>query len=215
MKKPLISPQELYPEIDYQALMAQLPPNSHPRRKIKELENKGYLIRLKKGLYVLSEELVGKPYAIEIIANLIYGPSYLSLEYALSYYHLIPERVELITSVTIQKNKTFNTPLGNFNYQHLSPHLYPLGVSLQQINDDRTFIIASPEKAIMDLFTLKFSNADRPQKRDVITALESDLRIDLDALKKKINKNHLREMQDSYRNRRWSKLALDFLLEDL
>ncbi len=215
MKKPLISPQELYPEIDYQALMAQLPPNSHPRRKIKELENKGYLIRLKKGLYVLSEELVGKPYALEIIANLIYGPSYLSLEYALSYYQLIPERVERFTSVTIQKNKTFNTQLGHFTYQHLSAHLYPLGVSLQPTNDDRNFIIASPEKAIMDLFTLKFSNADLPQKRDVITALESDLRIDLDELKKRLNKNHLLEMQDSYRNRRWNKLVLDFLLEDL
>lgn len=214
MKKPLITPNELYPEIDYQALMAQLHPVSHPRRKIKELQNKGHLIRLKKGFYVLSEELVGRPYAPQIIANLLYGPSYLSLEYALSYYQLIPERVEHFTSVTTQKNKIFKTQIGQFTYHHLSAHLYSLGVTLESTHDGRTFIMASPEKALMDLFTLRFSNSDLPQKKDVVIAIEEDLRINLDELKKRLNKNLLLEMQTPYKNRRWNKLVLEFLLEE-
>jgi predicted transcriptional regulator of viral defense system len=206
---------DLFPEIDYQALMAELHHLSHPRRKLKELQNKGLLIRLKKGFYVLSSELIGKEYSPEIVANLLYGPSYLSLEYALSYYHLIPERVEHFTSVTTQKNKVFPTPLGHFIYQHISPTLYHLGVTLQKTSDHRTYHMASVEKALMDVFTLRFNNSTLPKKKDVEMALKEDLRIDLIELKNQLNRESLLEMKEYYRNRRWNKLVLEFLLEDL
>lgn len=215
MKNSLNLNSDLYPEIDYQALMAQLLHLSHPRRKLKELQNKGFLIRLKKGFYVLSSELIGKEYSPQIVANLLYGPSYLSLEYALSYYHLIPERVEHFTSVTTQKNKTFNTQLGNFTYQHISLSLCPLGVTLQRTSDDRTFLIASAEKALMDVFTLRFENSTLPKKEDIESAITEDLRIDLIELKKQLNKESLIEMKEHYKNRRWNKLVLEFLLENL
>lgn len=215
MKSPLLDPLALYPEIDYQALMAQMPHQSHPRRKLKELQNSKQLIRLKKGFYILSKDLVGREYSPEIVANLLYGPSYLSLEYALSYYRLIPERVELFTSVTTQKNKFFSTPLGNYSYNHLSVSLYPLGVTLKKTNDNRTFLIASPEKALMDIFTLKFKNSALPQKDDIPKALEDDLRVDVSEFNKILNKNLLREMQPHYTNRKWNKLTIEFILENL
>ncbi|MGZ3771937.1 MAG: type IV toxin-antitoxin system AbiEi family antitoxin domain-containing protein [Bdellovibrio sp.] len=206
---------QLYPEIDYQALMAEFHHLSHPRRKLKELQNKGLLIRLKKGFYVLSADLVGKEYSPQIVANLLYGPSYLSLEYALSYYHLIPERVEHFTSVTSEKNKVFKTQLGHFTYRHISPSLYPLGVTLRETTDNRTFLIASVEKTLMDVFTLRFNSSDLPKKEDVESAIEEDLRIDLKELKKQLNKESLAEMKEHYKNRRWNKLVLEFLLGTL
>jgi hypothetical protein len=62
------------------------------------------------------------------IANPLYGPSYISLEYALSYYGLIPERVESITSVTTKRSKKFITPLGSFSYEHIPLKAYPIGI---------------------------------------------------------------------------------------
>ncbi|MBL7671265.1 MAG: hypothetical protein JNM39_12340 [Bdellovibrionaceae bacterium] len=215
MKSPFNNLSTLLPEVDYQSLMAQMPQVSHPRRKLKELQEKGLLIRLKKGFYILSKELIGKDYSPEIAANLIYGPSYLSLEYALSFYHLIPERVEHFTSVTTQKNKRYATPLGHFTYQHLSTSLYPLGVTLKKTSEGRYFMIATQEKALMDIFTLKFKNSIRPQPKDIPIALEEDLRIDLNEMKTQINKNLLQNMKPHYRGRRWNKLAIDFILENL
>lgn len=214
MKNPLNQLKSLSPEIDYQALLAQMQTQSHPRRKLKELQNQGCLIRLKKGFYVFSVEFIGRIYSPQIVANLLYGPSYLSLEYALSYYQLIPERVMAFTSVTTQKNKKFITPIGHFTYAHLASALYPIGVSIKKTEDDRNFLIATPEKALMDIFTLKFNNADKPTTKDIPRTLVEDLRIDLNALKKKINHNLLLQMQYVYKSRRWNQLVIKYLLEN-
>ncbi|MBW1855256.1 MAG: hypothetical protein JRJ00_11360 [Deltaproteobacteria bacterium] len=90
-------PQE---EFDYQTLLDCLEVYARPRDKISDLLKKGIIIRVKKGLYIFGEEYRKIPYSMEILANLIYGPSYISLDYALQYYGLIPERIEAVTSVT-------------------------------------------------------------------------------------------------------------------
>jgi len=207
--------KNLLPEADYQALMAQMPGESHPRRKLQELKKKGYLIRLKKGFYVFSKEFINRDYSPQIVANLLYGPSYLSLEYALDYYQLIPERVENFTREITQKNKNFQTPIGNFTYQHLAVSLYPFCVHLEKTADARSFLIATPEKALMDIFTLKFDNSNSPVLADIRAALEEDLRIDMDVLRKIINKKNLLQMKPYYKYRRWNKLVLTYLLENL
>lgn len=205
--------KSLLPEVDYQSLMAQLPPQSHPRRKLKELQTKGYLIRLKKGFYVLTDAATNKEYSIRIAANLLYGPSYLSLEFALQYHRLIPERVLAITSVTTQKNKVFATPIGSFTYHHLHPSLYVHGVTLQKEQGGRNFLIAKPEKALLDVFTLKFSSAERPERADLVQALYEDLRIDSAELKRRLDRKFLNSVRFAYRNRRWCLLLIDYLLE--
>lgn len=80
-------------EFDYQTLLDSLRTYSRPRDKITALLKKGVIVRIKKGLYIFGEEYRKNPYSNEILANLICGPSYISLEYALQYYGLIPERV--------------------------------------------------------------------------------------------------------------------------
>ena len=205
--------RSLQPEIDYQALMAEMKTFSHPRRKLKELQNKNVLIRLKKGFYIFSTEFFGKIYSTEIVANLLYGPSYISLESALSYYELIPERVEVTTSVTSQKNKKFSTQIGVFSYVHISEKLYHLGVTRQQSNDGRYFLIATPEKALLDYFILNFSNSDKPNKDDVIKAVNEDLRIEESILRKIISRERIIGLKESYKNRRWCSLLLDYMEE--
>jgi len=203
----------LSPEVDYQALMAHMGHHSHPRRKIQDLQKKGQLIRLKKGFYVLSKEFIGRQYSPQIVANLLYGPSYISLEYALSAYRLIPERVELITSVSTQKNKLFKTPIGNFSYAHLATSIYPLGITLKKTEDERSYLIASPEKALMDLFTLRFSNSTSPTKNDLQQALIEDLRINLSEVKQIFRRQMILDMQPHYKRRLWNRLLINFLLE--
>ena len=85
---------------DYQTLTDALKDLSAPRDKTTLLLRQGVIIRVKKGLYVFGDKYRRYPYSKELLANLVYGPSYVSLDYALAYHGLIPERVEALTSVT-------------------------------------------------------------------------------------------------------------------
>ena len=78
-------------EFDYQALLDGLREYDRPRDKITNLLRQGGIIRVKKGIYVFGERYRRRPFSRELLANMIYGPSYVSLETALHYYGLIPE----------------------------------------------------------------------------------------------------------------------------
>ena len=143
----LDSPSEI---IDYQFLMDRLKGYKQPRLKLASLLKRGDLIRIKKGLYVIAPTHFHGLYSREILANVIYGPSYLSLEYALAYYGLIPEKVEIVTSITCNRYKNFNTPLGSFIYYYLHPDKYSMGVTYRKLDERRGFLIATKEKALCD-----------------------------------------------------------------
>jgi len=83
------------------------------------------------------------------LANLIYGPSFISLESALSFHGLIPERVEAMLSVTTGRSREFDTPVGRFVYCATRMDSFSLGVV--RITEERTpFLMASPERALAD-----------------------------------------------------------------
>jgi len=105
---------------------------SSPNDKISSLMASGDIIQIKKGLYVVSEDYRSKKISKEIIANLIFGPSYLSLDFALSYYGIIPERVAITTSITTKRGKNFSTTFGNFYYIHASYEYYYIGISQEK-----------------------------------------------------------------------------------
>jgi len=120
-----------------------------PRDRVTKLLASGVIVRIKKGLYCFGEVFRKEPLSREHLANLIYGPSYVSLEYALSYHGLIPERVEVITSVTTRRSRDFDTPFGTFTYRMLKGPRYAIGAILEKAG--RTpFLVASPEKALTD-----------------------------------------------------------------
>ena len=140
-------------EFDYQALMSALSGYASPRDRVTVLLNSGAIIRVKKGLYIFGEDYSLGPFSREVLANLIYGPSMISMEYALAYHGLIPERVEVLTSVSLGRSRNFDTPVGVFTYRQTRD--ISIGVELRGSEKSR-FLIASPERALAD--TLK---ADR------------------------------------------------------
>lgn len=112
------------------------------RRDVKE----GKLYRFKQGLYEDNPNLDGK-----YLCLAIYSPSYLSFEYALSRYGLIPERVYAYTSATFRKgkSKTYVSHFGRFTYRDVPEDVYTFGVNVIQENG-YAYMIATPEKAICD-----------------------------------------------------------------
>lgn len=139
-------------EIDYLTLMDALKEYSYPRDRVTRLLESGALQRVKKGLYLWNE--LDEPYSREVLANLIYGPSYISLEYALRLHGLIPEDVRTLTSVTTGRNKTFNTPAGCFSYRSMPVHYYSPGIEYMAEAPAKGFMIASPAKALFDMLYL-------------------------------------------------------------
>lgn len=118
--------------------------------KVKRLLADGKLIRIRRGLYCLTEALghSEKPHPFEL-AQSIYYPSYISLESALSFHNLIPEAVYAITSVCTKRAKVFHTPLGRFTYQHLPPENFYTEVTFIK-QDHFQCLLAKPWKAICD-----------------------------------------------------------------
>jgi len=139
-----------YEEFDYQQLLECLSGYRQPRAKISALLKSGMIVRVKKGIYVFGEGFRRTPVSREILANLIYGPSYISLDYALQLHGLIPERVEELTSVCLGRTRSFETPLGRFSYRRLSLVKYRGGVLRSELPDGRAYLLASPEKALLD-----------------------------------------------------------------
>ena len=165
----------LIEEFDYNFIKYILRGYKNPRVKMNELLKKGEIIRVKKGLYVFGPELAREPYSKETLANLIYGPSYISLEYALSFYGLIPERVETVTSVTNKRKKYFNTPVGNFSYKYINPSIYPYGITLHQMDKHHSILIATKEKALSDMLYFSDKMTDQAQMEKY---LFEDLRLE-------------------------------------
>ena len=143
------------------------------------LSKKAILFRLK-GLYIWSGDLATEGYSPEILSNLIYGPSYISPESAMSFHGLIPERVESVMAVTFKKGKTFSSPVGHFEYLHLYKEAYVQGIDLHQINQREACLIASPEKALLDYIALRVK---RLKPESILSQLlYDDLRFDQTAL---------------------------------
>lgn len=163
--------------IDYTSLSTSYPSLKSLGDKVSELEKKGVIIRLKRGLYVVSPEISKKELSVELIANHLYGPSYVSRESALRFYGLIPERVYNTVSMTLKRSKRFRNQLAEFGYITCPADYYPIGIR-QVVRDDYAFQIATPEKALCDqiVYTPKL------QLRSVKaleTYLEDDIRLDM------------------------------------
>lgn len=152
-----------------------------PNDKISELLKSKELISIRRGLYITGPKMdltTPEPF---LIANHLRGPSYVSLESALSYWDMIPERAYEISSVTIKTSKLYKTPIGRFNYQQLKIPYYSYGIKNIEYSPKQTVLIASPEKALCDkvVLTPKIYLRSIKQTREF---LMEDLRIDSEVL---------------------------------
>lgn len=126
---------------------------------IHRLKMNGYIVSVKRGLYKLSDEQVPDVY----VANKIYAPSYVSLEFALSYYGVIPETVYEITSVTTKATRRFETLGKIFSYRKIKKAAYT-GYAIHKQNG-MNFYIADAEKAFVDANYLRLMRKQKPISR--------------------------------------------------
>jgi hypothetical protein len=168
--------------VDYALMGSIFRGYKSPRNKIANLETEGKLIRLKRGLYVVSPDVSGELLSTELIANHIYGPSYISMESALTYYGLIPESVHIVKSMTTKRSRVFENSISRFDYITCSEEYYPIGIN-QKIGVDYSFLIASPEKALCDL--ILYTKEVRPRfVNALLLFLEENIRLDMEAFYK-------------------------------
>lgn len=180
---------------DYPRLSDALSDYRNVKCKIGRMLTSGEIIRIKKGIYAFPDYLRREPLNLCQLANMLYGPSYVSCDYALAYYGMIPERVERVTSMTTGRPRRFETPVGNFiYYQHRSAD-YSVGIDYLAAGQSGYFI-ASKEKAIYD----KALVDKRFDGDDVEDYLLEDLRMDEESLQS-LNRGILEKLSEKARGR--------------
>jgi len=106
--------------------------------------------RLRKGLYCLSDRYVQARVNPLELAQRLHGPSYVSLESALSYHGWIPEAVQAVTSVAAGRSRTFHTPVGLFSFTCVPQRRFLAGVRRVSFEEGGAFFLATPLKALAD-----------------------------------------------------------------
>lgn len=149
-------------------------------------QKKGLIVKLRKGVFLLNKSDRKVAASRTFIANQLYQPSYISMEYALQYHGLIPERVEDVTSITTKKTAAFKTPEGAFVYQHIKPQAYR-GFQMRKDDAGFSFFLAEPEKAIVDFLYL---NLHKFVRNDLKVFSESYRFQNVEGLKNKAFKDY-------------------------
>lgn len=189
--------QSLPVRVDLLLLKDRFSSYKSPRKKIFDLTQNGFLFRVKRNQYfnLKSEEF--KSVQVENISNSLYFPSYVSAQWALQYYGLLPDRVHTITAVTTRISREFKTPIGVFSFRHLHKHRYPCGYFMQSL-DGKSFLIARPEKALLDYVNLMKEKMFWKTRDDISDFLLEDLRVDVQGLLRLIKKEDLLELLPYY-----------------
>lgn len=167
------------------------------RVQLNRWAQQGKVLRLKRGLYTLPEDFRKTKFSLRWLANTLYSPSYLSLEFILAWYDLIPERVLTLTSVTRLKTMTFQNSLGTFSYRHLKPDLF---FGFEELTDEyhHKIMAATKEKALLD--TIYLSKQWEPTQ----TFLEENLRLQgLETL----NKTRIRKYAKQFASKKMDSAA--------
>ncbi len=126
------------------------------RNQLNRWHKKGLIVKLKRGIYLLNKNDRKNEPSLMFIANQLYVPSYVSLEFALNYYDLIPERTADLTSVSTRKTMRFKNEFGVFIYQQIKPNAFR-GFKLVKDANDMPLLLAEPEKAVIDFLYLNLS----------------------------------------------------------
>ncbi len=167
-----------YPVVETKLLLTGFPNPSSLQVHIGRWEKSGKLIKIKRGVYLLADPYrrieLWEPY----LASLLKMPSYLSLEKAMDFHGCIPEGVPGYTAVTTKRQATFPSPMGTFSYRHIDPSLF-WGYEGHTMRG-QTALIASPEKALLDLVYLYRRKLPRGYIREL--RLQNVEKFDLDRL---------------------------------
>jgi len=168
--------------LPHQLLISWLKDYRRPNDKVLGLKAQGFLEPLKKGLYIAGPSVTDRKPDALLVANHLLGPSYVSVDTALSFYGLIPERVYEISSMTTKVSRTFETAMGLFTYNRLPLPYYSFGLNMLSLSSNQYAIVASPEKALCDKI-VSTSGLILRSTRNAYDYLVDDMRMDEAALK--------------------------------
>ena len=149
-----------------------------------------------------------KPYNKFVLANLIYGPSYITGQTALAFWNMIPERVELIISMTAKRKKVFETPVGGFSYLYCPQKVFNIGIQLEDAGDQKKFLIASPEKALCDMAAMQTHISTKKAMKEFLELMRLDYSVN-----KKPDLSLLEEIKTGYK-RQNIRLLVNCIKED-
>ena len=127
--------------------LRKIDPDFH-RQQLNDWVGRGFIQPLASGYYIFSDTEIDEG-RLFMLANRIYEPSYISRESALAYYHIIPESVLGMTSVSSRKTRQLNSKWGRFIYHKIKPTLM-FGYHVVEHSRFIKFKIASLEKAVLD-----------------------------------------------------------------
>jgi predicted transcriptional regulator of viral defense system len=147
---------------------------SNPSDKIKRDLKEGKLFHIVRGLYETNRDI--DPI---FLAGSISSPSYISFDYALSYYGLIPEEVKAITSASlgVRKNKIFTNVFARYEFSDIPSRAFASGLTIIE-KDGYYARIASKEKALCDSL---YKRPIARSMKDLKVLLFKDKRIDEEA----------------------------------
>ena len=151
------------------------------RSNLYQWQKAGYIVSLRQGWYAFADYMQQPDYA-RYFAGKICAPSYISLHTALSFYGMIPEAVVEITSVTTQKTSRYENAFGQFSYQTIRPRIF-WGFEPKTMRDGKQYMMATPEKAIIDLLYLYPQYSTEDEMRE--------LRLDEDWMRDELDKERL------------------------
>jgi len=165
-----------------QILMNLLQEYKRPYDKINELIKQGLLIQVKRGVFIPGPQSSTSTPEKLLLANHLWGPSYVSSDSALSYWGLIPERVYETLSMTMNLAKTYKTPVGRFRYIRLPLPYYSFGIQRVELASKQMTLIAGKEKSLCDkiITTQRLKLRSIKQTREYLT---EDLRISRELLR--------------------------------
>ncbi len=177
--------------------------SNHQFALLKRALKAGEVIRIHRGLYSLAPKYLRRKPDPLVFAQVIHGPSYISLETALSYHGWIPEAVYAVTSASMDRAREFETPLGHFSFTRIPQKVFYTEVTRIErqygnepgIHAGESFLIASPLKALAD-----YVYAHKPDWASAGPVIES-LRVDESSLSN-INSESIDRLTDNYSSRR-------------
>ena len=172
---------------------------ANPDDKIYRLVKSNQLFPISKGIYEDDRSASG-----QYLASSIYGPSYLSFDYALAYYGLIPETAYVYTSATFEKKKKkiYTNMFGTFTYADVPSNVFPLGIVIIE-NNGYVMHIATPEKALCDKL---YSLPPVKNQKELKALLFENLRID-ETILYTLNFNDITSLSEQYKSNNVRALA--------
>ena len=193
----LAPPGGLFDDSVVRNLFPDLSQGARKLRVHRALEH-GEAVMLRPGLYCLTSDYRKSPLHPFVVAAALHSPSHISLESALSHHDLIPEAVFRVSSVTISRSRSFQTPAGTFDFIRVPSNQPRAGVEAEKLNADEWAFIASPLRAIGDLVYLR---KEISWEHNGMGFLTDSMRIEEEDLRLLANSSW-DEILDSFRSRR-------------